>query len=76
MTVGELKEMLEDVPDELDVLIPMTDKFDGYWKPPCPEETGVSELGLTEDGSETQSAFVIVGHGFFDEEYGVPPELN
>lgn len=85
MKVRDLKELLamgcegltEEEFDNLDVLMPLTDIFDGYWKHPCPGETGVAELGIDEDDDTTPDlAFCIVPHAFFEEEHGVFPELN
>ena len=85
MKVKELKQLLaegcegmtDEEFDDLDVLMPLTDTFDGYWKHPCPAETGVAQLGLDEDDETKQeAAFCIVSHGFFEEEHGVPVELN
>lgn len=86
MKVKDLKELLalgcEGLTDEefdnLDVLMPLTDIFDGYWKHPCPAETGVAEMGFGEGGKEDGMAFCIVPHGFFDEEEDddFSPELN
>ena len=76
MTVKELKGILKDAPDEMQVLIPVSGEFDGFFKSPCNEETGISELGIDEDSDETAPAFVIVPCGFFEEQHGVPPELN
>lgn len=76
MTVKDLKEILKDAPDDLQVLIPMSGEFDGYFKSPCSEETGISELGIDENSNETEPAFIIVPCGFFEEHKGVPPELN
>lgn len=84
MKVRDLKELLalgcegltEEEFDNLDVLMPVTDIFDGYWKHPCPAETGVAELGLEEESDGDEIAFCIVPHGFFDEEENFIPELN
>lgn len=54
MKVKELKKMLEGVDDEMDVLIPMTPEFDGYFKQPCVAESGVSELGVNENLGTTE----------------------
>lgn len=85
MKVKDLKELLalgcEGLTDEefdnLDVLIPLSDIFDGYWRRPCPAETGVAEMGFGEDGKEDGIAFCIVPHDFFDEDENYfSPELN
>lgn len=89
MTVKDLKELLENVSDDLQVLLPMTMEFDGAFYSPCIEESGVGGLGL-EDLSEediaehellnkelpSQDAFCLVPCGFFEPHEGVAPELN
>jgi hypothetical protein len=53
----------------------MSDVFDGYWRHPCPFETGVAEIDV--DGDDIGDlAFCFAPHGFFDEDEGVSPELN
>lgn len=84
MKVKDLKKILSEIPkgmtftewNEMDVLIPMNGEFDGMFVSPCVEETGLGELGIEEDSDETMKSFVIVPCGFFEEAYGVPPELN
>jgi|GEM_PF-2423888 len=76
MKVKDLKQLLAEADDDLDVLIPMNGEFDGMFKHPCVEESGVTELGLNEDSDETKPAFLLVPCGFFEEHEGVPPELN
>lgn len=76
MIVDDLKKLLNGVDGKTKVLIPFSSSFDGYFKSPCIEESGVSELGITEDGDETDTAFLIIPCGYFEEERGVPPELN
>jgi len=76
MTVKDLRNMLEGVSDDMDVLIPMTGEFDGYFKHPCIEESGVSELGVNENLGTTAESFILVPCGFFDENHDVSPELN
>lgn len=84
MTIRDLLEIINDVPEgitheewlNMDVLIPVTEKFDGAFIHPCAEETGIMQLGVEEDSEETRPAFVIVRCGFFREHEGVDPELN
>jgi hypothetical protein len=85
MKVSDLKQLLEmgcegltdEEFDNLDVLMALTDKFDGYWKHPCSTETGVAEMSFDEDGKEDGIAFCIVPLGFFDDESdNFSPELN
>lgn len=84
MKIKDLKKLLSEVPDgmtlrewnEVDVLIPMSGEFDGYFKHPCMEETGLAHLGMDEGGDNNEPAFCIVPCGFFQEHEGVPPELN
>lgn len=87
MTVKDLRELLNDAPDEMQVLIPVNPVFDGMFISPCIEESGVSDLGLYEDENDekqaellnkpvTEKSFVLVGCGFFEEHQGPPVELN
>jgi hypothetical protein len=84
MKVKDLKNLLMQVPkgmtikewNELDVLMPVSGEFDGFFHSPCMEESGIGELGIDEDSDETQPSFMIVPCGFFQESHGVPPELN
>jgi L-rhamnose isomerase len=89
MRVKDLKKLLENVPDEMQVLIPTTQEFDGAFYSPCIEESGEADLG-TEDLSEEDikeydllnkelpavKSFVLVRCGFFEEHQGPPVELN
>ncbi len=86
MTVGILKGLLEGVDDEMQVLIPTSPTFDGIFVSPCEVHSGPAEMGIydPEDEKEalllgkstTRMDFVIVPHGFFNEEEGPNPELN
>lgn len=63
------------------VIIPMGEQFDGYFKSPCEGESGVTELGINEEGDKTEESFVLAPHGFFEEEVDengneIIPELN
>lgn len=91
MTVKELKQMLEGLDENLEVVIPLEpmEGFTGAFFSPCNAESGMIELG-TEDLSEEDLAeyellnkpipqepsFVLVPCGFFEEKHGVSPELN
>lgn len=91
MTVLELKEMLADLPDEMQVLVPLNagDGFDGAFFSPCLEESGEGEMGLEDldeeeiaerkllnEPPETEKSFLLVPCGFFQEHEGPLPELN
>lgn len=78
MTVKELRELLVGVPDDMEVLIPMdATGFDGMFLRPCTEESGVAELGDSEEDldkdeveklihpASTEKSFVIAPCGFF-----------
>jgi hypothetical protein len=43
MKVKDLKKLLENVPDEMKVLIPVTQEFDGAFYSPCIEESGEAD---------------------------------
>lgn len=72
MTVAELKNLLEGVADDMEVVIPMNPEFDGFFQGPCSYESGVGELAVP----EATDFFIIVPCGFFDKEHGVNPQLN
>jgi len=85
MKVKDLKRLLNAVPptgmtyqewDDMDVLMPVSGEFDGFFHSPCIEESGLGEMGIDEDSDETAPSFMIVPCGFFEELHGVPPELN
>jgi hypothetical protein len=77
MKVKDLKKLLKGVDDEMDVLIPLNGEFDGFFKSPCIEESGVNELGIgDEEDNETEKSFILVPCGFFDHAEGPDPELN
>lgn len=76
MTVKDLKQLLSKAPDEMQVLMPMTDIFDGYFKSPCVKESGVATLGVNENLKTEEDSFVIVPCGFFEEHEGPSTELN
>lgn len=81
MTVGRLKELLEGVDDEMQVLIPLTQEFDGAFYSPCSKESGVLQIG-PEDGLSQEEIeemillgkplpeedrFILIPCGFSDE---------
>lgn len=78
MNVKQLKKLIKGLPDDMDVLIPTSEIFDGYWYTPCAGESGINEMEFDEDSDERVPTFILVPHGFFDEEEegGVIPELN
>lgn len=92
MKVKDLKQMLEGVDDEMEVLIPMDmNCFDGMFLHPCIEESGVADMGddYFEDEEELEEAillgkteniiksFLLVPCGFFDDDVDdFNPELN
>jgi hypothetical protein len=44
MKVKHLIKLLREVDPEMEVLIPMNESFDGFFRSPCAGETGVSEI--------------------------------
>lgn len=91
MTVGELKNLLEGVDDNTEVLIPLNagDGFDGMFFSPCAEESGIGEMGIVDGDEEdlvemellgkktTEQEFLLVPHGFFEiEEDEIDPQMN
>lgn len=83
MTVKDLKEKLQNLPDEMEVMIPLNagDGFDGMFFSPCVEESGEGEMGLEDLDEEdikerellnkppkTETSFLLVPCGFFSEE--------
>lgn len=76
MTVKQLKQLLAKADDDLQVLIPMGEDFDGLFKSPCVEDSGITELGVEEDSDETVTHFVLVPCGFYEEREENHCELN
>lgn len=83
MTVGDLKEMLEGVDNEMEVIIPMNAEFDGIFRSPCAGETGVIEITAEDiedddidEFTQMKEVFAILPHGFGEPHEGVDPELN
>lgn len=52
MTVGELRKKLEGVDDNMKVLIPFSQEFDGAFYSPCSVDSGVSAMGTDPDLTE------------------------
>jgi hypothetical protein len=91
MTAKDLKTLLADVPDDMQVLIPLNagEGFTGEFFSPCNEDSGIGGLG-TEDLSEEEikeyqllnkpipqkDSFVLVPCGFFQEHEGPHPAMN
>jgi len=81
MKVKDLRELLEGVDDEVDVLMPYDmSEFTGMFLHPCVEDSGISELGTEdlddEDFAElellnkkppSEKSFILVPCGFFEE---------
>ena len=81
MKVKDLKELLKEADDEMDVLIPHDmSEFTGAFLHPCVEESGVAELGIEDLDEEdikehkllnkklpSEKSFILVPCGFFSE---------
>lgn len=52
MTAGELKKKLENVDDGVQVLIPLSQEFDGAFYSPCSVDSGLSIMGTDPDLTE------------------------
>ena len=52
MTVGELKVLIDGADDNLKILIPVSNEFDGFFYSPCKVESGVSKVGIGEELTE------------------------
>ena len=91
MTIKDLKEIIADLPDDMDVLVPMNpmDGFDGSFFSPCIEETQVITFGLEDIDEDEEKemkllgkqipeeeSFVLVPCGFFEKEHDPTVELN
>lgn len=68
--------MLIGVDDEMEVLIPMSAEFDGYFKHPCTSDSGVAELGVNENLGTTKDAFVLAPCAYYDANKDCTHELN
>lgn len=79
MTVRELKNLLKDAPDDMQVLIPLYETFTGHFYSPCTCDSGVSKMGGEVEGDLDRDEFILVRHAFFDdngETDQLTPELN
>jgi hypothetical protein len=45
MTIKQLRNLLEGLDENMMVLIPASHEFDGVFYSPCPEDSGVSQIG-------------------------------
>ncbi len=71
MNVGQLKILLEDVDDDVEILIPFdASMFNGLFYSPCIDESGEGD-SVTSDFNETfmasERSFLLLPHGFFDD---------
>lgn len=72
MTVGELKNLLANLDDEMTVMIPLEEEI---FITPCIEESGVEDLLLDDDDPE--ATFVLVPCGWYCEvENEIDPQMN
>lgn len=81
MKVSELKELIEGVNGDVQILIPMSMEFDGTWYSPCSEDSGLTKVGTGEWISEEdekemlllgkeipeEDAFLLMPCGFGEE---------
>ena len=76
MTISELREIISDLPGDMDVLIPAHpfEGFTGVLFPPCIEESQPVTTSV-EEGVE-EEAFMLVPCGFFDKEHDETVALN
>lgn len=65
MNVKELKELLQDAPDDMQVLIPLHEEFTGVFYSPCIGESGVMKMGGEEEGDLDREEFLLVRHAFW-----------
>jgi hypothetical protein len=63
MTVKKLRELLTDLPDDMQILIPAepTVGFTGAFFSPCSEDSGVTELGTTDLSEEEMQEMELLG---------------
>ena len=54
MNVGQLKKMLDGVPDDMMVCIPFSHEFDGAFYSPCINDSGVSQMGTDLEMTEEE----------------------
>lgn len=86
MTVKELRELLAEAPDDMEVLVGVENHLKPgmlAFAPACECETGISALGEKEDGSpDGTEVFLVLPHGFtiaeedIEEGNDIVPELN
>jgi len=86
MTVKELKEKLAEAPDNMEVMVEVPNHLKPgmfAFAPACAYDTGVTELGASEDGTGGgESVFLVLPHGSgvaedeMDNRENQSPELN
>ena len=76
MTVKDLKQMLNEVNENMQVLIPVSGEFDGFFVSPCESESGAVDMSLDENLLVKETSFVLVPCGFFEEHDSIDPILN
>ena len=82
MNVGQLKKLLEGVPNDVKVLIPFSHEFDGIFYSPCNVDSGmckvstdpdlepedIEEMQLLNKPLPEEDAFMLVPCGFAEED--------
>jgi hypothetical protein len=67
MKIKDLQELLKDVDPEMEVIVSISEKFEGKYAVPCILETDVIEICINEELDLTANRFAIVPHGFYSE---------
>lgn len=79
MTKKDLERLLEDVEDDMELFIPISSEFDGFFTPVCADVCGVIELCVDADLGIgiNKDVFILAPCGYFDvNENIIDPTLN
>lgn len=89
MLVGEMRKLIDGADDNMKILIPISNKFDGCFYSPCNVDSGISQIGTDpEMGKEEIEEAVLLNKPIpeedvllllpcgFDEESNHKHELN
>jgi hypothetical protein len=68
MKIKDLQELIKDIDPEMEVLVSVSQKFEGFYAVPCIEETQVIGICINEELDLSANRFAIVPHGFYNVE--------
>ncbi len=73
MNIIDLKNLIKDLPDNMQVIIPGEpfEGFTGFFFSPCIEESQPIEMGTDEDSFIQEMSFALVPCGFYDKDHTI-----